>query len=150
MDGFGRIGLKAARTTPPGFHPPQPSPNVLKRCLLAGTVVVAEGDDGVVVGYAVCERRSDHAVLVTTMVEGSRHATAVIRRLVDACRALAPQLPFSAVIVLGDAARERVLETVGFVPGEVEPHRRNGLVVVTRRWWAEALEPSHPAAPAAP
>jgi hypothetical protein len=140
LDAFRRLALTAAGETPLNFPPPVPSP-VVKRCLLASTILVAEDGDGRLLGYAIAERRTDHVVLTCAVADPKREASAAIASLVAAMRRAIPTLPCATQITLGDVAREQVLEAEGFVPGEVEPLERHGFEVITRRWWAEALAP---------
>jgi hypothetical protein len=138
LSGFSRIALTPTGQTSLSFAPQLPSA-VLKRCLLAGTVLVVEGDDGQILGYAAAQHNADHAVLTWAVADVGVGASAVVAMLIAASREAMPAVPCTTQIMLGDIERERVLEAGGFVPGEVEPLEHNGLDIFTRRWWAEAL-----------
>ena len=111
------------------------SPPALKRSLLAGTLLVAV-DEGEILGFAEAVLEDDHVHMASLCTSPVHRSLGVAARLVEAARALAPSLPVSTDVLLGNGEWEYFYETSGFVPGETIEAESDGLAMLYRRWWS--------------
>lgn len=111
------------------------SPSSLRRRLLAGSVLVATGPEGGIVGFADTSIGDDRVELhsIATLPEQRRRGVATA--LLGAIRAGAGDRPLCADVLLGNLDGERFCESWGFVPGEVIHRHLMDEEVVERRWW---------------
>ncbi len=115
------------------------SPSALKRKLLSGGVLVAEENDGEVIGFAHARNAGDHVELAAISTDPRYRRRGAAGALVEAVRASAPNLPLYADVLLGNLEAERFYEAMGFAPGEVIQRRVETEQVVSRRWWAAPM-----------
>lgn len=111
------------------------SPSVLRRRVLRGGVLVAEG--GGVVGFVDAVAEHDALEVSAIAVEPRVRHRGIGRALLGEVRRRHPALPLSADVLLGNLAAERLFEGSGFVPGEIVPSELFDEDVVERRWWSE-------------
>jgi ribosomal protein S18 acetylase RimI-like enzyme len=113
------------------------SPSALGRRLLRGGLIVAEGD-GPIVGFvdAILDPAETRVTMIATD-PGSRRR-GVGTALVAAVRALRPECPIRADVLLGNLDGERFYEALGFAPGEILHGDLFDEDVVERRWWRPA------------
>jgi GNAT superfamily N-acetyltransferase len=114
------------------------SPSTLRRRLLSGGMLLAETDEGRIVGFAhaiVAEGAITLAALATDPEARRRGVASAVLRAV---RDLDPGLPICADVLLGNEDGERFYEAAGFVPGEVLHATLVGEPIVERRWWLSA------------
>ena len=114
------------------------SPGALRRRLLSGGMLVAETDEGQIVGFGhgVVTEGAIHLAALATDPEVRRRG--VGSSLLRAIRDLDPSLPICADVLLGNEAGERFYEAAGFVPGEILQATIVGEPLVERRWWLSA------------
>ncbi|MFQ5947307.1 MAG: GNAT family N-acetyltransferase [Acidimicrobiia bacterium] len=110
------------------------SPSALKRRLLAGGVMVAVNEDSVV-GFADVRVNEDHIELTAISTDPEDRRQGIGTALLEAVRALEPDLPVCANVMLGNLDSEHFYEVHGFAPGEVVHSDLCGEQVVERRWW---------------
>ena len=110
------------------------APARLKRSVLLGGLFVAEdGQD--LLGFAIADHESDHLELRSICTRSMYIQQGVAKRLLDEVQHIAPDLPVSATVILGNIPAETFHESQGFVPGEVDDREVGGQHIVERRWW---------------
>lgn len=126
--------LRQAATTVLDSHYSPPS---LKRSLLAGELMVAVDGDAVI-GFAETRVEGDHVHMASVCMSPVHRNLGVALRLVEAAKDLAPGLPLSTDVLLGNGDWEYFYERVGFFPGETIETTAGEDSLVYRRWWSTA------------
>ena len=111
------------------------SPASISRRILRGSLLVAEGWDGSVVGFADASVDDDHMQLTSVSTDPPSRRHGVGTSLVRALHQMALDLPVCADVVLGNDSGEGFYEALGFAPGEVVTDHVDGDDLVSRRWW---------------
>ncbi len=93
------------------------------------------------VGFADAYVEDDRVVLAVLYVDPPDRGLGAGRVLLARVRKLAPSLPISADVLLGNRSGETFYEGHGFVPGETLDGDLFGEPVVERRWWLPPLTP---------
>ncbi|MDH3426643.1 MAG: GNAT family N-acetyltransferase [Acidimicrobiia bacterium] len=110
------------------------APARLKRSVLMGGLFVAE-DGPELLGFAIADREEDHVELRSICTRSTYLQLGVAKRLLDEVQDIAPDLPVSATVILGNIPAETFHESQGFVPGEVDDREVGGQHIIERRWW---------------
>ena len=100
-----------------------------------GDAIAVALEQGTVVGFADARVEAEQVRLKGLGTDPEWRHLKVAFHLLEAVRALAPELPVSADVLLGCEPVEGYLEAQGFAPGEVLESDLFGELTVARRWW---------------
>jgi ribosomal protein S18 acetylase RimI-like enzyme len=93
--------------------------------------------DGLIASFADVYVQENTIVIGALCTHPEYRRLGVASTLLDKARSLAPSLPLTADLLLGNKVAERFVEHLGFRPGETLEVHLYGKPIMERRWWIE-------------
>lgn len=93
--------------------------------------------DGLIAAFADVYVQENTIVIAALCTHPEYRRLGAASALLEKARSLAPSLPLSADLLLGNTVAERFVEHLGFRPGETLEVHLYGKPFIERRWWIE-------------
>jgi GNAT superfamily N-acetyltransferase len=94
--------------------------------------------DGLIIAFADVYVEGATIVLAALCTHPEYRRQGAGRVLLEKARSLAPTLPLSVDLILGNQSGERFVERLGFSPGETIDVHLYGEPFLEQRWWMES------------
>jgi hypothetical protein len=111
-----------------------------------GNIYFVADDDGEIVGFADARIDGGRIFLLGVYAVPDAGEGQIQHRLLEAVRAVAPQLALESDVIDGDAQLEAFYRAEGLVPGPRFPNDYAGETVLEQRWTIGPLTEQQPAA----